>query len=334
MKPFLKKLARNSGIFQISSWFNRDLLTIFAYHSLSSKNDHNGLIHFDRKSLSTAEFEAHLKMITTYGNPISLEEAITRKNLPPHPVVLTFDDGYINNYTCAFPILKKYNIPATIFVMTGFIDRTTYLWSDRLEFIIEQAPSENIEFSWEKDRLILELHSNLGKIKSFQTIRKYLKELSEQQKLSFIEKLQQMVGIEYNWSKVPEQLLPLTWEQINEMKGSGLIAIGSHTVTHPILSQCTLEQQRYELSQSQLRIRQETGTECNLFAYPNGRITDFNSETIRLLKELKYLGAVTVVHGYVTENRDNFQLSRFGGDISLEALGTIVSGLSRLVGTI
>jgi peptidoglycan/xylan/chitin deacetylase (PgdA/CDA1 family) len=292
------------------------------------------LIHFDRKSLSTAEFEAHLKLITTYGNPISLEEAITRKNLPPHPVVLTFDDGYKNNYTCAFPILKKYNIPATIFVMTGFIDRTTYLWSDRLEFIIKQAPSENIEFSWEKDRLILELHSNLGKIKSFQTIRKYLKELSEQQKLSFIEKLQQMVGIEYNWSKVPEQLLPLTWEQINEMKGSGLIAIGSHTVTHPILSQCTLEQQRHELSQSQLRIRQETGTECNLFAYPNGRITDFNSETIRLLKELKYLGAVTVVHGYVTENRDNFQLSRFGGDISLEALGTIVSGLSRLVGTI
>ena len=334
MKSFLKKLARNSGVFQISSWFNKDLLTIFAYHSLSSQNDRNGLIHFDRKSLSTAEFEAHLTMITTYGNPISLEEAITKKNLPPHPVVLTFDDGYKNNYTGAFPILKKYDIPATIFVMTGFIDRTTYLWSDRLEYIIETAPSENIEFFWEKDRLSLELYSNTAKIKSFQTIRNYLKELSESQKLSFIEKLQQFLGIEYDWSKIPEQLMPLTWEQINEMKESGIISIGSHTVTHPILSQCTLEQQRYELRHSQMRIRQETGTECNLFAYPNGRITDFNSETIRLLQELNYLGAVTVVHGYVTKNSDDFQLSRFGGDISLEALGTIVSGLSRLVGTI
>lgn len=335
MKSFLKKIARNSGIFKISSWFNKDLVTIFAYHCLFPHQDGNRLAHVDRKQITLEEFEEHLKIITRYGSPVSLQEAVTKKTLPPHPVVVTFDDGYKNNYLYAFPLLKKYNVPATIFVTTGFIDRTTYIWPDRLEYIIDNAPSENVEFYWEGDTLQLEMKSQTEKIKSIRLIKSYLKDLSESQKLFFIDTLQNQLGVEYDWSKIPEDLQPLTWEDMRVMRESGLISIGSHTVTHPILSHCSVDQQRQELGESQQRITEKLGVECNLFAYPNGRKTDYNLETIRLLKELNYLAAVTVIHGYVEKNhKDNFQLNRFGGDISLEALGTIVSGLSRIVGTI
>ncbi len=267
MKSVLKKIARNSGIFRISSWFNKDLLTIFAYHGLSSPQEGNRLIHTGKKQIKTEEFEEHLRIITRYGHPITLEEAVKNKKLPPHPVVLTFDDGYKNNYSYAFPLLKKYHVPATIFVTTGFIDRTAYQWADRLAYIMENAPTEKIDFYWDGDKLTLELRSPAEKEKSIRIIKNYVKNVIPSEKIFlFIENLQNQLGVEYDWSRIPEDQLPLTWDEIRQMKDSGLISIGSHTVTHPILSRCTLEEQRKELSESQQRIADQLGAECNLFA--------------------------------------------------------------------
>jgi peptidoglycan/xylan/chitin deacetylase (PgdA/CDA1 family) len=335
LKKFLKKIAGYSGLFRISSWIYKNLLNILMYHGLSPDINSEGLVNFDGKHLKVGEFEKHLKIITKYCNPISLEEAISNHNLPPNPIVLTFDDGYKNNYTYAYPLLKKYNVPVTIFLTTGFIDQSNYMWSDRLEYIINKAQTGNLDFLWEDDKLQLALNTEIEKIKSIRSVKNYMKGLSEQKKLSFIEKLQKLLEIEYNWTKIPEVLLPLTWDEIRIMKDSGLVSFGSHTVTHPILSKCTLEQQRNELMVSQKRIKEELGEECILFAYPNGKQIDYNLKTIQLLKELRYSAAVTIIPGYIEKNcRDNFQLNRWGAGINLQNLGTIISGFSHLVGTI
>jgi len=335
MKQILKKLAHRSGVFRLSSRINRNVLTILMYHGFSCPKDNIGLINFNGKHLNIAEFENHLKLFKKYCTPISLKAAIFNKRLPPNPIVLTFDDGYKNNYLYAYPLLEKYNVPATIFVTTGFVDRTNYMWPDRLEFIINNAHSKNIDFLWEDNKLILELNTDEQKIKTIIFIKNRLKSFSEHKKLSFLDKLQQELEIEYNWDRIPPVLSPLTWEEIREMKESDVISIGSHTITHPILSRCTYEQQRRELNFSRQRIAEELNEDCILFAYPNGKPEDFNQETIKLLKESGYLGAVTTNIGYVdAANRDNIQLNRFGADITLEALGMVVTKMSRLVGTI
>lgn len=335
MKQFIKKIACYTGFFRISSWINRDLLNILMYHGFSPNSGIDILTNFGGKHLNIEEFENHLKLIIKYCTPISLEKVILNKKLPANPIIITFDDGYKNNYTYAYPLLKKYNVPATIFLTTGFIDQSNYMWSDRLEYIINKAQTGNLDFLWEDDKLQLGLNTEIEKIKSIRSVKNYIKGLSEQKKLSFMEKLHQLLEVEYNWIKIPELLLPLTWDEIRIMKDSGLVSFGSHSVTHPILSKCTLEQQRRELMLSQQRITEELGIECNLFAYPNGEITDYNQETLELLRELKYLCAVTVIPGYVNNNgKDNLQLNRFGAGISLEELGTIITGLSRSVGTV
>jgi len=335
MKQIIKKLARYSGLFRLSCWTNRNLLTILMYHGISRPNDNHGLTNFEGKHRNLDEFEQHLELFTKYCTPIFLEAAILNRNLPPNPIVLTFDDGYKNNYTYAFPLLKKYEVPATIFVTTGFVDQTNYIWPDQLEFIIDRAQSKNIDFHYENDQITLELSSDEEKMKTIRSIKDHLKTFSEPKKLLFLDKLQKALGVEYDWDKIPSLLLPLTWDQIREMKESGLISIGSHTVTHPILSKCTHEEQRKELMVSQQRITEELGEKCVLFAYPNGRVADYNQDTIRLLKEFGYWGAVTTNVGYVDgSNRDKFQLNRFGSGGNLDELGTIVTGLSRLVGTI
>ena len=335
MKQKLKKLAHYSGIFRLSSLINRNVLSILMYHGFFLPADKTGLTIFKSKHLNIEIFENHLKLFTKYCTPISLEAAIVSKKLPPNPIVLTFDDGYKNNYIYAFPLLKKYKVPATIFVTTGFVDRTDYLWTDRLEFIIYNTNSKNVDLYWENTKLTLELSTDEQMKKTIYTIKVLLKTLPETQKISFLDNLQNLLRVEYNWDKIPSVHLPLTWDEIREMKSSGLVSIGSHTVTHPILSKCSYEKQRRELMLSRQRIIEELGEDCTLFAYPNGKINDYNHETIGLLKESGYRGAVTTGVGYIdNDNRDIFQLNRFGTGMNIEELGTVVTGVSRLVGSI
>jgi len=335
MKNITKKLAFYSGIFRLSSWLKGDFSSILMYHGFSQSSENKGLTNFEGKHINIDIFEEHLKLFAKYCTPISLDDLILKDKLPSNPIVLTFDDGYKNNYTYAFPLLMKYKVPATIFVTTGFVDHTNYMWTDRLEFIIDNTHSKHIDILWENSRLTFELSTYEQKIKTISSIKNYLKTLSESKKLSFLDKLQEDLEIEYDWDKIPSLLLPLTWDEIREMRECGLISIGSHTVTHSILSRCTYEEQQKELMLSRQRITEELKEDCILFAYPNGQIIDYNQETMKLLRELGYLGAVTTVVGYINNsNIDNFQLNRFGTDGHLEDIGTIVTGLSRIVGTI
>jgi len=306
------------------------------YHGFSRPtNKNDGLTNFEGKHKNIAEFEKHLKLFTKYCTPVSLEDIASNRKLPPNPVVLTFDDGYQNNYAYAYPLLKKYRVPATIFVTSGFVDKTNFLWTDRLEYIVDHTAQKNIEISWENEKLVFNMNAFNEKTDTLLTIKKYLKNLPETKKQLFIDRIQEAFEVEYNWDTVPTLLQPLNWDEIREMRQSGLVSIGAHTVTHPILSKCTYEEQREELTRSQRRIADELGEECTLFAYPNGQMTDYNQDTIGLLKELGFLCAVTTIFGYLDNNhRDDLQLNRFGVAGSLEELGTIATGLSRLVGKI
>jgi len=332
MKTMIKRVARYCGIFRVSSWINKNIITILMYHGFYNPTNNKSGTNSIGKHLNINEFEKHIKLFTKYCTPISLQEVILNKELPPNPVIFTFDDGYRNNYTYAFPLLKKYKVPATIFITTGFIDKINFLWTDRLEFVINNTHSKNIEFIWENKRLKIKLSTNQEKRQAISSINRYLKTISESKKASFLDRLEQVLEVDYSWDKFPPYLLPLTWDEIREMNNTGLISIGSHTVSHPILSKCNFTEQKKELTLSQQRITEELGEECILFAYPNGKPGDFNQETIMLLKESGYKCGVTTIPGYVdNDKQDNFQLKRFGTGGNLEDIGTIVTGLSRLI---
>jgi peptidoglycan/xylan/chitin deacetylase (PgdA/CDA1 family) len=334
MKNSIKKIVHYCGLFKISSWINRKILKILFYHGISRPKDSIGITNFDEKHLNIDSFEEHLKLITKYCRPISLEQAISNISLPLNPIVVTFDDGYKNNYTYAFPLLKKYKIPATFFVTTGFIDQSHYMWTDRLEFMINNTKIEYMDLLWENDILKLELDTVTKRMDTIRFAKSFAKKLSEPKKNSFLDKLQEVLKVEYEWDKIPPIYLPLSWDDMREMNNDDLISFGSHTVTHPILSKCNKEQQRKELIFSQQRIREELGIDCNLFAYPNGEINDFNQWTVELLKELGYVCAVTTQTGYIADlYRNKYTLNRFGRSANIEDLGMTVTGLSRILGT-
>jgi peptidoglycan/xylan/chitin deacetylase (PgdA/CDA1 family) len=103
----------------------------------------------------------------------------------------------------------------------------------------------------------------------------------------------------------------MDWDEVEALARTGLVHFGSHTHTHPILSRCSLEEQRHELARSRDVLRAR-GLSADLFAYPNGLATDFTPQTQGLLRELGYRCAVTMVPGLNRADTDPFALRRIG----------------------
>jgi len=320
-----------SGLLYLANYLTSGKLNIMCYHGFVPKKNKpfckNPLVN---KFLPADVFEKHLELYLEYSTPISLETIISGVKLPPNALVITIDDGYENNYSVAYPILKKYKVPATIFLTTGFIDRVNFLWTDWLEFILLKSSDPGKKFFWQKKEIHLDLSNIETRRQSVERLKVMLKKMSINAVFNFLLQLQDFLQIEYNWDTIPNSLIPLDWDQIREMRNSGLVSFGAHTVSHPILSRCNQATQQKELFESKSRIEAELGEPCFLFAYPNGKKSDYSTDTIEILKHNRYASAVTVELGYNTlANLDPFQLKRWGPDVSEESLAFLVSGASQ-----
>lgn len=333
-KILLKKILFHLGVFRVYKLANQNVISILMYHGCWPGNIDAELKYYAGKHIEPLEFENQLKLIRKYCSPVSLLDVLYKNNVPPNAVVITFDDGYRNNFQYAFPLLKKYHVPATIFVTTGFVDRKHFLWTDRLAFMIINSMRNDI-VNLKKYNIVLRLGSKKDRIFSIVSSKQQLKDCPEDERIEALDKIEDELSIRYDWGVVPPILQPLTWDEIREMKHSNFVEIGSHTVSHPILSQCNYEKQCYEMKTSRDRISEELGNDCILFAYPNGERSDYTKDTIRLLKKLEYKCALTTVAGYMERHeKENYEIKRFGTRDRIEDLASIITGFSRLVGTV
>jgi peptidoglycan/xylan/chitin deacetylase (PgdA/CDA1 family) len=332
MKTFLKRTSKFTGLLRISNELTAHKLSIMLYHGFcDSKN--KGERTPNSKFMPISEFEQHLKVYLKYGTPISLKDLLCKERLPPSPIVVTIDDGYANNYDLGFPVLKKYNFPATLFLTTGFIDRSLFLWTDWLEFIAVNAPNVETKIELNKEVISFNLGEPQVRNNAVKQLKSILKNMPINKIKSFLYELQEMSKVKYDWERIPENLQPLTWKQIREMKKSGLISFGGHTVSHVILSRCNKEEQNFEILESKARIEKELNEECLILAYPNGKENDFTGETIRLAQEANYRIAVTTNSGYENSNEyDSYKLKRWGTDLfNKEDLEFLISGGALLM---
>jgi peptidoglycan/xylan/chitin deacetylase (PgdA/CDA1 family) len=330
MRSVFKKAAKNIGLLSIANQLTSKKLNIVLYHGFSSNNSFESVDNmFIKRFISHNDFEQHLKLYIKYARPTSLLEILIKRELPKNSLIITIDDGYENNYSIAYPILKKYEIPATIFLTTGFIDSKNVLWTDWLSVILHRACNIKKRFYWKGKSIELDMGSKKKRDLTLKKIKTILKKMKNKYIFDFLSELQVFLQVEYSWNTMPKELRPLKWEQIREMKQSGLISFGSHTVSHPILSKCNDKAQQYELYESKRRIEEELNEPCLLFSYPNGKIGDYNARTVEKLKINKYELAVTTELGYNHLNcRNRYELKRWGSNVSKENLAFVISGVA------
>ena len=233
------------------------------------------------------------------------------EKLPSKAVAITFDDGYASNYELGFPVLREFGLPATIFLATGFLDRTYPLWFQQVDLALGINQRGALTESLAK-KLVL------------------LKTLPDSEMRLQVHRLVERAG-DTLLEKNPAVTQALTWDQVREMQATGLIEFGGHTHTHPILARCSLEQQAREIETCSNRIQEELGVSPTLFAFPNGGLGDHSQETLRLLKAAGFTSAWTMVSGRASARHSIMEMPRYGAPESGWETEATVSGAFELL---
>ncbi len=273
-------------------------------------------------------FEDQLRHLTRRYHVISLDACCAglagEAELPPNAAVLTFDDGYEQVYTELYPLLARYQAPATVFVPTTPVDTAQPLWFNRVKAFIRGTDARVVrlggaEFPIGEDReaayVAVMRHLNAQGLAARDQM---LAELLEGAELP------------------PERMLrsrPLTWEQMRAMQG--LVTIGGHTRSHPYLSRLSRAQAEDEILGSKARLEEMLGVPVRHFAYPFGSRDSFTEETVEILRAGGFVSALTTRRGACKPGAPMYALPRilFDGSASGRVVAARLSGLWLFLST-
>lgn len=285
------------------------------YHRIAQTDSSDSLIP-GLINASLAEFEKEIEFLTKHFSIISIEEIVEAfrcgQHLPSNALIITFDDGYKDNYTYAYAVLKKFKIPATIFLTSDFIDNDKDLiWTDKVAYVLDKTEQLSIDVS----DLSYDLANKQKKNKAKVEIIEYLKNLDNYAKNKIVDSLSEKSGV--GIEEVAAKNLYLSSSEILEMDKGG-ISFGSHGRSHSILTRLKLQEARDEILESKLKIEEIIGREIISFAYPNGTRFDFNNELIEILRECGYKIAFTAIPA----------INELKGDTDIFALNRVSAGRS------
>ena len=272
--------------------------------------------------LSPKYFEKQMKYLRTNFEILSLETLgqyiQSGESLPKKSVVITFDDGYKDNFLYAYTILKKYNIPATVFLATGFIGTDKLLWWDKIGYVLENTSVKEFELDTIGH---YKLNSLADRIIATNRITEQIKSIPDENKHHTEKELLKTLEVE-----IPPGLgnnLLLNWEEVAEMSTGG-ISFGAHTVNHPILTNLPIEQAKSEIMISKKDLEARLDRPVTTFSYPNG---DRNAELVEFVSNSGFTCAVSTKPGRLINTKDNpYELNRMCS-LDFNVLKIMLSGL-------
>ena len=256
-------------------------------------------------------FAEQMEMLSKYTHTMSLTtlvQYLKEDSLPPQSVAVTFDDGYVDNLYNAKPILEKYEIPATVFVCTGYAGKE--FWWDELERLVMSSEVDlgTLRLQVRESQFVW---NQLNGSSDADVRRKFCHALYNFLLRLDIEEQDQAMHTIRNWSRVSSQgatARALNCDELLQLADGGLIEIGAHTRHHPMLPQLSLERQTEEIVSSKQDLEEWLGRPINGFAYPNGR-ADENAK--RIVRKAGFAFACTSLHDVIRRGRDLHELTRF-----------------------
>ena len=280
----------------------RDGAMIFYGHRVTDRDE--GYL----ESLRPAWLEDQVAYLARHYEIIPLSTLVRcfekRTPVPQNSVVLTFDDGFRDNLEHAFPILERYQVPATIFLVTGAVASGQLPWSQRLGYLVEHTDEPSID-----DPLVdrpLDLSTSTRRRQAYERIKQPLRGMSRVPREEALERLGRRLKVD------PPKDQMLTWDDARLMMSRGIIVFGAHTYSHPLLARIPLAEAEWEMSRSRDDLREHLGIEQPAFCFPGGSYDD------ELVSQVRALGFRSVFRPHRgvrlnnLETADAFSLSRMG----------------------
>lgn len=315
IKKILATLLYKSGLFAVrSSLVMKNKAIVLMYHRVLPRE----LVGQAATPVQPGMFvtprslQLHLAYLKTNFSPVSLGELVRRIKADEdisRCVVLTFDDGWLDNYLYAYPILQEFKIPATIFLSTGLIGTSHWFWPEEIGWVVRSVYSKQIAVSELppplSDILKKEMVLANGVENSIEHIVKTMKSWGESQKSAVAKNCAQL---RQSLSDTSERLL-MNWQEVREMASSGIVNFGSHTVSHALLDKLSTEQIQWELAESIAQAQGQTNTAVEFFAYPNG---NYSQKALSIVSASGVKAAVSTRRDYVLSSSPMFELPRIG----------------------
>jgi peptidoglycan/xylan/chitin deacetylase (PgdA/CDA1 family) len=304
---WIKKTLIKTGAMRLASRFTGHGVAIIMYHSVM--NDPSRA-HMTLGSIvhSTEVFRAQMEIVASHFRTVSLGDVLLflkgEKTLPPKCVVITFDDGYADNYQAANDILSPLGIPAVFYVTVECIDKQRLPWPSLLRYAFLSSRKSG----WsERDGPVWTFSSEEQRIQALNRASEHCSKLSGTTQAQFVESLMQQLGTE-----PPRRLqrVMMTWDEVRSLARNGH-TVGSHTMTHPNMAHIPENDMRTELREAKRKLEQELAVPILHFSYPCPALQPhWLDRTVRASQEAGYQTAVTTTGGLVRRHDDPLALRR------------------------
>jgi len=320
VKQTIISLAKKAGTFNLAKFAVRNKPVILMYHRFGKTSD--------ERVMDIDVFEKQICILKKKFTLIAMSELIDcgkkGNRLPANSVIITIDDGYSDFYDVAFPVLKKYHAPATLYVTHDFVDGTSWMWPDKVEYIVKNTSTTAYSLNESDINIQASFNSSSEKSQAWNDIADYCLTLSEEKKTEYISQLSRELDVDLP-DLAPAEYNAVSWDNIKEMSACS-IDIGGHTMTHPKLTQVTEADLNFEIAGSRELLQSATQQEINSFAYPNGTRQDFDDNIKQKVREAGYANAVVGYHDGDLYS-DTYELGRYAIDNNMQQFIKTIHGV-------
>jgi len=309
MKKVIKKLVLIT-LYVLFGKSKHDGLRILTYHRITDKPDLD-----DPLKVSKSVFEKQIKYLTSHYTILSGDDLLNiiklKKPFPNDACLITFDDGWKDNYTNAYPVLKKYNAPAIIFISTDFVGSNNIFWHEKLQELLKIPQYKSINnFDAALIKWPLEIRRNVQQILKHPVDKKQnlINELISTLKRYEPETINEFIVILSKTLRrtISEDALMLSWSEIKEMYNNKIV-FGSHTKSHAILTQVPSKKILSEVNESKQIIEEMLDCDVYFISYPNG---NYDENVLRLVESSGYLAGFTCISGLNESFLNSLELRR------------------------
>lgn len=298
-----------SGLVALARWLTErsgQHLIILNYHRASNGN-----------------LRRHLNYLRQYYRLVSIETALEelyeqrmcekRRRRQRTSLAVTFDDGYRDNYTHAFALARELEVPISIYLVPGYIESGAPFWWVESHRLVKQARTRDVHI----EGCVYHLNNPrdctmLAHL--IDTRARYAQSVVERE--AFLAAMRKKLQVAPEMLTEEEGALPLSWEQVQEMKESGWVSFGAHTLSHPILSYLTDPAEvRREVELCRHVLEQRLAQPVRTFAYPIGQQQHSGDEVVHTMQQAGYEWAMTTQYGSNTPKNNPYLLRRIEVDV-------------------
>jgi peptidoglycan/xylan/chitin deacetylase (PgdA/CDA1 family) len=298
-----------SGIVALARWITRrskSRLIVLNYHRATGGDLRRHLLYL-RRHYSIMHAEKALEELYT---PFKKTAAQLDERTP---LVLTFDDGYRDNYTYAYRLARELQIPFTIYLIPGYLDSRAHFWWLEAKRLVRCASVDMVTLDGQtfqlnnaKDRSIL--------VHLIDTRARYARSVEEREQ--FLAEMCTALAVLSERCNEDDPSLPLTWDEVREMDASGLVSFGAHTMHHPILAYLADQaEMQNEIVDCRTVLEKRLGHPVRTFAYPVGQAQHVNHAAVEVVQKAGFIWAFTTRYGINTSGSDPYLLKRIEVDV-------------------